>query len=47
LHADFQNGFVPGAFPTFKSKRKSGDYHNEMNFKIFLDWVEKQLLHKL
>jgi hypothetical protein len=35
VHAGSERGFVPGAYLIFKSKTKSKDYHNEMNFKNF------------
>ena len=47
VHAGSEKGFVKGAFLIFKSKTKSGDYHDEMNFQNFSKWVEEKLLPNL
>ena len=49
LHAGSgQHGFLPGCDLVFRSKSKDNrDYHSEMNGKVFLEWVEKQLVPAL
>jgi hypothetical protein len=47
VHACSERGFVPWAYLIFTSKTKSGDYHDEMNFKNFLKWVREMLLPNL
>jgi transposase len=37
LHAGTSKGFIPNALKIFKSK-KEGDYHKEMNAKVFKEW---------
>lgn len=44
VHAGSELGFVPGALCIFKSKTKSGDYHDEMNSKNFNTWLRTQLV---
>ncbi|XP_065831984.1 uncharacterized protein [Oscarella lobularis] len=44
LHAGSKNGWIPGASLVFRSKKSSGDYHDEMNAKHFNEWFEHQLL---
>lgn len=44
VHAGSEEGFVPGALCMFKSKTKSGDYHDEMNSGNFTKWLKMQLL---
>jgi transposase len=38
------NGWVPHAKLVFKSTRKTGDYHGQMNFDIFKKWFTEKLL---
>lgn len=45
-HAGGSNGFIEGAKEIFRSK-KTGDYHEEMNFDHFIKWFENNLLLKL
>ena len=40
LHAGSENGFVPDMDLVFEGK-KSGDYHQEMNTTVFLEWFER------
>ena len=40
LHAGSEDGFIPGMDLVFEGK-KSGDYHQEMNSKVFLEWFER------
>ncbi|CAH1975548.1 unnamed protein product [Acanthoscelides obtectus] len=47
VHAGGEKGFVQNGLLIFKSGTKTGDYHNEMNSKNFMIWVERQLLPNL
>ena len=40
-------GFVPGAFLMFKSNRKTGDYHHEMNAENYKKWLTEKLIPNL
>ena len=40
LHAGSEDGFVKGMDLVFEGK-KSGDYHQEMNSKVFLEWFQR------
>ena len=44
LHAMTKNGWLPDAKLIFKSTRKTGDYHGQMNHDIFTKWFSEQLL---
>lgn len=44
LNAITKDGWVPGAKLVFKSSRKTGDYHGQMNQELFTKWFRKQLL---
>lgn len=45
LHAGWEGGWIDSSALVFRSKkRKSADYHDDMNAKHFLEWFEKQLL---
>jgi len=44
LNAMTQNGWVPNAKLIFKSKKKTGDYHGQMNFELFSKWFKEKLL---
>jgi len=44
INAITKDGWVPGAKVTFKSTRKTGDYHGQMNQTIFTKWFEEKLL---
>ena len=39
-----RRGWIPGAKLTFKSTRKTGDYHGQMNHDLFVTWFTEQLL---
>lgn len=43
-HAGGEMGFINGALLLFKSKTKSGDYHDEMNNENFSKWFKTQLI---
>ena len=44
LHAGTAEGWVDGTELVFRAKSSSGDYHNEMNTKRFMEWWTIQLL---
>jgi len=44
MNAITEDGWVPGAKVTFKSTRKTGDYHGQMNQTMFTKWFEEKLL---
>ena len=44
MHALTKSGWIPGAKLTFKSTRKTGDYHGQMNHGLFTTWFTEQLL---
>jgi len=44
INAITKDGWVPGAQLTFKSSRKTGDYHGQMNFNLFRKWFSEKLL---
>jgi len=44
VNAITKNGWVPNAKTVFKSTRKTGDYHGQMNWDIFKKWFIEKLL---
>ena len=44
IHAMTKNGWIPGAQLTFKSTKKTGDYHGQMHHDLFTKWFTEQLL---
>jgi len=44
LNAITRDGWVPGARLVFKSTRKTGDYHGQMNRELFEKWFKEMLL---
>lgn len=44
LNAITSNGWVPGAKLVFKSTKKTGDYHGQMNWELFKKWFAEMLL---
>ena len=44
IHAITKDGWVPGAKLTFRSTKKTGDYHGQMNYDLFAKWFTDQLL---
>jgi len=44
LNAITKNGWVPEAKLTFKSTKKTGDYHGQMNQELFTKWFRDKLL---
>ncbi len=44
INAITKDGWVPGAKLSFKSTRKTGDYHGQMNHELFTKWFREKLL---
>ena len=44
INAITKDGWVPGAKLTFKSTKKTGDYHGQMNQELFTKWFKEKLL---
>jgi transposase len=44
INAITKEGWVPGAKLTFKSTKKTGDYHGQMNQELFTKWFTEKLL---
>lgn len=44
VHAIIQDGWVDGAELVFEAKKRTGDYHGQMNWDNFSKWFETQLL---
>ena len=44
LHAGSEHGWILNAALIFRGEKGSGDYHDEMNTKHFMEWYQKQLL---
>ncbi len=44
INAITKHGWVPGAKLVFKSTRKTGDYHGQMNWDLFLKWFTEKLM---
>ncbi len=44
VHAITANGWVNGAELIFQAKKRTGDYHGQMNWDNFSKWFESQLL---
>lgn len=44
MNAITQDGWVPNAKMIFKSTRKTGDYHGQMNSELFTKWFEEKLI---
>jgi hypothetical protein len=42
MHAMMQTGWIPNAQLVFKSTRKTGDYHGQMNHDLFCKWCREQ-----
>jgi hypothetical protein len=48
LHAGTRSeGLIDGCDLVFLAKSKDGDYHQEMNSVVFLEWFENQLMSAL
>ena len=44
INAITKDSWVPGAKLVFKSSRKTGDYHGQMNYELFTKWFTEMLL---
>jgi transposase len=44
INAVTKDGWVPDAKVVFKSTRKTGDYHGQMNWNLFQKWFSEKLL---
>jgi transposase len=44
MNAITQDGWVPNAKTVFKSTKKTGDYHGQLNATLFTKWFEEKLL---
>jgi transposase len=44
INAITKYGWIPGAKLVFKSTRKTGDYHGQMNWNLFKKWFTEMLL---
>lgn len=44
MNAITKDGWVPGAKVAFKSTRRTGDYHGQMNQTMFTKWFKEKLL---
>lgn len=47
VHAITVDGWVDGAELIFEAKRRTGDYHGQMNWENFSTWFKTQLLPKI
>lgn len=47
INAMTKDGWVPNAKLIFKSTKKTGDYHGQMNYELFSKWFENQLLKNI
>ena len=47
VNAITSEGWVPNAKFTFKASTKTGDYHENMNWNVFLEWFQDQLLKNI
>lgn len=47
VHAITKDGWVEGAELVFEAKKRTGDYHGQMNWDNFSKWFESQLLENI
>lgn len=47
IHAGGEHGFVPNAYLRFISHRKTGDYHGDMDFNNYEQWLKERLIPNL
>lgn len=47
VNAGGENGFIPNAYLKFRSNTKSGDYHSEMNYTNYKQWLQEMLIPNL
>lgn len=44
INAITKNGWVPNAKLVYKSSKRTGDYHGQVNHELFIKWFEENLL---
>jgi transposase len=44
INAITKDGWVPNAKLTYKSTKKTGDYHGQVNYELFSKWFQEKLL---
>ena len=44
INAITEDGWVPNAKLTYKSTKKTGDYHGQVNYELFSKWFQEKLL---
>jgi hypothetical protein len=47
VHAGGRAGFISNALLIYKSRQKTGDYHNEMDSKNYARWLKTMLIPNL
>jgi hypothetical protein len=47
VHAGGREGFISNALLIYKSRQKTGDYHNEMDSKNYARWLKTMLMPNL
>lgn len=47
VHCGGSTGFIPNALLMFKSGRKTGDYHDDMNHKNYIKYLEEKVIPNL
>jgi transposase len=47
INAMTKDGWVPNAKLIFKSTKRTGDYHGQMNYELFSKWFENELLKNI
>jgi hypothetical protein len=47
LHSGGAQGFVPNELLTFKSGNKTGDYHDDMNHRNYMNGLDEKLIRNL
>lgn len=47
MHAGYEAGFIPNALLMFKGGTKTGDYHNNVNYENYENWICTQLMPSL
>lgn len=47
VHAGGMEGFVPNALVIYEAHKKTGDYHDNMNFDNYSKWIKTQLIPNL
>ena len=47
MNAITRNGWVPNAKTVFKSTKKTGDYHGQMDSELFTKWFKEKLIRNI